>query len=122
MATPVADETNLDAIIVGTGFSGAYLLHTLRKRGFNVKALDAASQLGGIWNSTYPGARVDIEVPTYELNIAELWNDPTDTFIWKERFPGSEELRAYFQFVDRKLDLGKDCKFHTWVDSAIWDE
>ncbi|KAE9976160.1 hypothetical protein EG327_008209 [Venturia inaequalis] len=116
-----AEDLHLDAIIVGTGFSGVYLLHTLRKRGFKVKALDGASQLGGIWNSTYPGARVDIEVPTYELNIEELWNDPTDTFIWKERFPSSEELRAYFEFMDRKLDLSKDCRFDTWVESAIWD-
>lgn len=113
---------DLDAIIVGTGFSGVYLLHTLRKRGFKVKALDVALQLGGIWNSTYPGARVDIEVPAYELNIEELWNDPDDTFIWKERFPSSEELRAYFQFIDRKLDLSKDCQFDTWVWRATWNE
>lgn len=113
---------DLDAIIVGTGFSGVYLLHTLRKRGYKVRALDGAPQLGGIWNSTYPGARVDIEVPTYELNIEELSNDPTDTFIWKERFPSSEELRAYFQFMDRRLDLSKDCQFDTWVESATWDE
>lgn len=112
---------DLDAIIVGTGFSGVYLLHTLRKRGFKVKALDAASQLGGIWNSTYPGARVDIEVPTYQLNIEELWTDSNDTFIWKERFPSSEELRAYFHFIDEKLDLSKDCQFDTWVESATWN-
>jgi len=121
MAAPIADETDLDALIVGTGFSGVYLLHTLRKRGFKVKALDAAPQLGGIWNSTYPGCRVDIEVPTYELNIPELWNDPNDTFLWKERFPSSEELRSCFRYIDRKLDLSKDCKFDTWVESAIWN-
>lgn len=118
----MSSTEDLDAIIVGTGFSGVYLLHTLRKRGFKVKALDGASQLGGIWNSRYPGARVDIEVPTYELNIEELWNDPTDTFVWKERFPSSVELRAYFQFVDRKLGLSRDCWFDTWVESATWDE
>ncbi|QDS75070.1 hypothetical protein FKW77_006721 [Venturia effusa] len=114
-------KETLDALIIGTGFSGVYILHTLRKRGFKVKALDAASQLGGIWNSTYPGARVDIEVPSYELNIEELWNDPTDTFIWKERFPCSEELRSYFRFMDRKLELSRNCRFDTWVESATWD-
>jgi cation diffusion facilitator CzcD-associated flavoprotein CzcO len=122
MASTNAVDTELDALIVGTGFSGVYLLHTLRKRGFKVKAIDAAFQLGGIWNSTYPGARVDIEVPTYEVNIAELWNDPIDTFLWTERFPSSEELRAYFRFIDRKLDLSRDCKFETWVESAMWNE
>ncbi|TID15237.1 putative cyclopentanonemonooxygenase [Venturia nashicola] len=117
----MSSPDDLDAIIVGTGFSGVYLLHILRKRGFKVKALDGASQLGGIWNSSYPGARVDIEVPTYELNIQELWEDPTDTFIWKERFPSSAELRAYFQYMDRKLDLSKNCRFDTWVERATWD-
>jgi cation diffusion facilitator CzcD-associated flavoprotein CzcO len=117
------DRTELDVLIVGTGFSGAYLLHILRKLGYRVKAIDAASQLGGVWrHNIYPGARVDIEVPTYELNIHELWDDPKDVFVWKERFPGYEELQAYFQFMDRKLNLSKDCVFDTWVASAIWKE
>lgn len=118
--TPNAD---LDVLIVGTGYSGTYLLHHLRKVNYSVKAIDAASELGGVWcHNTYPGSRVDIEVPTYELDIKELYDHPDGGWIWSERFPGREELQAYFHFVDKRLALSKDCIFDTWITSAIWDD
>src|SRR3546814_5138987 len=47
-----------DAVIVGAGFSGIYLLHKLRDAGFNVLLVDAAADPGGIWPwNCYPGAR-----------------------------------------------------------------
>lgn len=39
----------LDALIIGAGFSGCYLLHRLRQEAFNVKIVEAGSGLGGIW-------------------------------------------------------------------------
>lgn len=55
-----------DAVIVGAGFSGIYLLHKLRDAGFKVLLVDAAAQPGGIWYwNCYPGARVDSQVPLY---------------------------------------------------------
>ena len=40
----------LDALIVGAGFAGVYLLHRLRQEGFNVKIAEAGTGLGGIWH------------------------------------------------------------------------
>src|ERR1700761_4937205 len=118
-----SDDQPLDALIIGTGFSGTYLLHALLKLDYRVLALDANAQLGGVWTSnTYPGARVDIEVPVYELNIPELWDHPDGGWIWKERFPGSEELRSYFGFVESRLRLREYCVFETWVEIAVWDD
>ena len=115
-------QGQLDAIIVGTGFSGIYLLHHLRKLGYKVKAIDSAFQLGGVWcHNTYPGARVDIEVPAYQLNIEDLWNHPDGAWQCSERFPGVDELQQYFQFIDQRLDLSRDCVFDTWIQSAVWD-
>ena len=63
-----------DALIVGAGFSGIYLLHKLRNAGFNVLLVDAAAEPGGIWYwNCYPGARVDSQVPIYEYSIPEVW-------------------------------------------------
>ena len=46
----------LDVLIIGAGFSGCYLLHHLRKEGFRVRAVEAASGLGGTWRwNRYPG-------------------------------------------------------------------
>ncbi len=39
----------LDALIVGAGFSGCKLLWDLRKKGFNIKVVEAGSDIGGIW-------------------------------------------------------------------------
>ena len=49
------------------------------------------------WNR-YPGARVDSTIPHYEFSDPELWSD----WHWGKRFPGSAELRAYFQYVASK--------------------
>jgi cation diffusion facilitator CzcD-associated flavoprotein CzcO len=39
----------LDAVVIGAGFAGVYLLHRLRNEGFNVKLVEAGTGLGGIW-------------------------------------------------------------------------
>ena len=55
---------DLDALIIGGGFAGVYLLYKLRKEGFNVKLVEAGDGLGGIWYwNNYPGARVDSQYP-----------------------------------------------------------
>lgn len=108
-----------DAIIVGAGFSGIYLLHKLRDAGFNVLLVDAASQPGGIWYwNCYPGARVDSQVPLYEFSIDEVWKSWT----WSERFPGWEELRAYFRHVCDTLDLWPMMRMGARVKSAHFEK
>ena len=108
----------LDVLIVGAGFSGLYLLHRLRQQGFAVHLFEAGADLGGVWYwNCYPGARVDSHVPNYEYSLETAWSD----WNWRERFPGWEELRAYFRHVDRKLDLSRDISFDTRVDAAEFD-
>jgi cation diffusion facilitator CzcD-associated flavoprotein CzcO len=109
----------LDAIIVGGGFGGAYQLKRLREEGYTAKVIDNATTWGGVWYwNRYPGARVDSTIPHYEFSDPNIWKE----WRWKQRFPGSEELRQYFQFVAKKWDLNKDAIFNTTVTSATWDE
>jgi cyclohexanone monooxygenase len=108
----------LDALIVGAGFSGLYLLHRLRERGFRVRLFEAGPELGGIWYwNCYPGARVDSHVPNYEFSLEELWRD----WNWTERFPAWDELRRYFRYVDEKLELSRDIRFDSRVSAARFD-
>lgn len=44
-----SETLELDALIIGAGFSGCYLLYRLRQEGFNAKIVEAGSGLGGIW-------------------------------------------------------------------------
>lgn len=108
-----------DAVIVGAGFSGIYLLHKLRDAGFKVLLVDAAAQPGGIWYwNCYPGARVDSQVPLYEFSIPEVWK----SWAWSERFPGWKELRAYFRHVCDTLGLWPLMRMGSRVESARFDE
>ncbi|KAK5044380.1 hypothetical protein LTR84_011330 [Exophiala bonariae] len=107
-----------DVIIIGGGFGGMYGMHQFRKLGLSVKLLEAGSSWGGTWHwNRYPGARVDSETPYYSLSIPEVYKDWTFT----ERFPGHEELRRYFQHVDKTLDLSRDAYFNTIVTAARYD-
>ena len=108
----------LDALVVGAGFSGLYLLHRLRDRGFAVRLVEASDGVGGVWrNNRYPGARVDSHVPNYEYSLEEVWRDWT----WTERFPGRGELLAYFDHVVDVLDLACDIDLDASVESARFD-
>ncbi|XDG09997.1 hypothetical protein ABKA04_009612 [Annulohypoxylon sp. FPYF3050] len=109
----------LDALIIGSGFSGVYQLKKLRDEGYNVKLVEAGDGYGGVWHwNRYPGARVDSHAPHYQFSDPELWQN----WHWKQRFPGGPELRAYFEFVAKKWDLRRDTYFNTYISSATWDE
>ena len=109
----------IDVLVVGAGFGGLYQLHQLRKEGFSVKVYEAGAGLGGIWHwNCYPGARVDSHIPIYEYSMENLW----EGWNWSERFPDWQELRRYFEYVDKKLDLSKDICFNTRVTGAEFDE
>ncbi|PPJ49627.1 hypothetical protein CBER1_02192 [Cercospora berteroae] len=99
-----------DVLIIGGGFGGAYGLWKMRKLRLRTKVLEAGKEFGGTWHwNSYPGARVDSEMPYYSLSIPEVWK----TWNWKERFPGHDELKAYFRHVDKTLDSSKDAFFNT---------
>lgn len=116
---PYADDLDVDALIVGAGFGGVYMLYQLRKLGLKTVIYEAGTDLGGTWRwNRYPGARVDSEVPEYEYSIPEVWKDWT----WSTNYPNYEELRAYFDHVDKVLAIKKDCAFESVVVDAQFHE
>ncbi|MCU1500651.1 MAG: cyclopentanone 1,2-monooxygenase [Ilumatobacteraceae bacterium] len=109
---------DVDALIVGAGFSGLYLLHRLRADGLAVRLIDASDGPGGVWrNNRYPGARVDSHVPNYEYSLEAVWRD----WSWSERFPSREDLTAYFDHVVEVLDLAGDIDLNTRARAATFD-
>ena len=63
---------DLDVLIVGTGFSGIYMLYNLLKSGLKALAVDEASGVGGTWYwNRYPGARCDGESMEYSYSFSE---------------------------------------------------
>ena len=73
-------KTDFDAIIIGAGFSGMYMLHSLRdKLDMTVTVFEAGDGVGGTWYwNRYPGARCDshsyVYCYTFGKNLLQEWN------------------------------------------------
>src|ERR687898_830049 len=62
--------TDFDAVIVGAGFSGLYMLHSLRNElGFSARVYEAGTDVGGTWYwNRYPGHE---EIRGYLEHVAD---------------------------------------------------
>ncbi|MGJ5204576.1 flavin-containing monooxygenase [Bradyrhizobium sp. HKCCYLR20261] len=112
--------TRLDAVVIGAGVAGLYQLYRLREQGLSVRAIDAASGVGGTWYwNRYPGARFDSEAYIYQyLFSEELYKG----WSWSEKFPAQPEIERWLNYVADRLDLRKDIQFGTTVKRAQFNE
>jgi cation diffusion facilitator CzcD-associated flavoprotein CzcO/acetyl esterase/lipase len=110
----------IDAVVVGAGFSGLYLLHRLRQSGFATTVIEAATDVGGTWYwNRYPGARCDVPTTDYAYSFdPDLERDWT----WSEKYATQAEILSYLRHVADRYDLRRDIEFSTTVESAAWDE
>ena len=109
-----------DAIIVGAGISGLYLLHRLRELGLSALVVDQATGVGGTWFwNRYPGARCDIESMTYSYS----WSHELEQeWTWSERYAAQPEILAYLEHVADRFDLRRDIRLGTRVAEAALQE
>ncbi|WP_280424725.1 flavin-containing monooxygenase [Nocardia carnea] len=111
----------MDAIVVGAGFSGLYMVYELKKLGLSVQGIEAGDDVGGTWYwNRYPGVRTDSEARFYAYTInSELaksdWN-------YSEKFPEGAEVREYLGRVADRFDIRSNFRFSTTVLSADYDE
>ncbi len=113
--------TDFDAVIVGAGFSGLYMLHRLRNQmGLSARVYEAADGVGGTWYwNRYPGARSDSDSYVYCYSFdKDLWQE----WEWSERYPEAPEIRSYLNHVADRFDLRRDIQFSTRVTEATFDE
>src|SRR4051794_4607688 len=109
-----------DAIVVGAGFAGMYMLHRLRGLGFSARVFEAGSGVGGTWYwNRYPGARCDVESMQYSFSFSEEldqeWN-------WSEKYAPQPEILTYANHVADRFDLRRHIVFDTRVTTATFDE
>jgi cation diffusion facilitator CzcD-associated flavoprotein CzcO len=113
-------KADFDAIIVGAGFAGLYMLHRLRRMGFRARVFEAGSGVGGTWYwNRYPGARCDVESVQYSYQFDEALQQEWD---WSERYAAQPELLRYANHVADRFDLRRDIEFGTRVSCAAFDE
>nr|WP_294512457.1 NAD(P)/FAD-dependent oxidoreductase [uncultured Rhodopila sp.] len=110
----------LDAVVVGAGFSGLYMLHKLRELRLSAVVFEAADGVGGTWYwNRYPGARCDSESYYYAYSFSK---DIQQEWEWTCRYPEQPEILRYLNFVADKLDLRRDIRFNTRVTAAHFNE
>lgn len=109
-----------DAIVIGAGFSGLAILHHLREIGLDTVVLDAQDGVGGTWLANrYPGVRTDSEYSYYSFSFSK---EVREEWTWTQRYPAGAEVLAYLNFVADRLDLRRDIRLETRVESAVYDE
>ncbi|GAA4701616.1 flavin-containing monooxygenase [Brevibacillus fulvus] len=116
----ISPQAHFDAVVIGAGFSGLYMLYRLREAGFTTHAYEAGGGVGGVWYwNRYPGARCDSESIYYNYTFSEeLYKEWT----WSSRFPAQPEILRYLNFVADKFDLRKDIQFQTRITAAHFQE
>src|ERR1700759_2154633 len=117
---PAETGTVLDAVVVGAGFAGMYMLHRLRGLGFSARVFEAGGGVGGTWYwNRYPGARCDVESMQYSFSFSEEldqeWN-------WWEKYAPQGEILRYANHGPDPFDLRRHIVFDTRVTAATFDE
>ena len=118
--TATDQDAQFDAIIVGAGFSGLYMLHRLWNMGLSARIYEAADDVGGTWYwNRYPGARCDAESLAYSFSFDE---DLEQDWQWTERYATQPEILEYAKHVADRFDMRKDIRFERRVDTAHYNE
>jgi cation diffusion facilitator CzcD-associated flavoprotein CzcO len=109
-----------DAIVIGAGISGMFMLYRLRELGMTAQVFEAGTNVGGTWYwNRYPGARFDSESWTYGYSFSKELLREWD---WKEHFSPQPDTLEYLNLVTDKFDLRRDMQFRCTVKAAHWDD
>ena len=118
--TSPGDATHVDAVVIGAGFSGLYMLHRLRGLGLSARVYETGEDVGGTWYwNRYPGARCDVESVYYSYSFSRELEQEWE---WSRRYPDQPEVLAYLGHVADRFDLRRDIQFGTTVTAATFDE
>src|SRR3989440_1382894 len=117
---PVEVGGVFEAVVVGAGFAGMYMLHRLRGLGFSARVFEAGSGVGGTWYwNRYPGARCDVESMQYSYSFSD---ELQQEWRWTERYASQPEILRYINHVADRFDLRRDVQLETRVTAAVFDD
>jgi cyclohexanone monooxygenase len=118
--SPVA-ITDYDAIVIGAGFGGIYMLHKLRNElRLKARAFDKAGGVGGTWYwNQYPGATSDTEGFVYRYSFDK---DLLQDWDWNTRYLTQDHILEYLNHVVDRFDLRRDIQLNTGIEAAQFDE
>ena len=111
------EASDLDVLIVGTGFAGLGMAIHLKRAGFqSFTILERAQDVGGTWrDNRYPGCACDIPSHLYSFSF-EL--NPA----WTRHYPPQREIWEYLRHCARKYVLLPHIRFGAELVQAHYDE
>ena len=119
-STNTAESNRLDAVVIGAGFAGLYMLYKLRQLGLKSRVFETGDGVGGTWYwNRYPGARCDVESMQYSYSFSEALQQEWE---WTERYPKQAEILRYINHVADRFDLRGDIQLKTRVAGASFNE
>lgn len=102
--------------VIGAGVSGIAAANVWQKCGYSVTIYDAANKIGGQWNESYPGVRLQNTAPQYQFSEFP-WPFETD------RHPTGANVLNYMQAAIKEfnLEVKLGCKVTKMVkENAGW--
>ena len=111
---PVKED--VEACIIGMGFSGMALNHKLREAGVKrIRSFEIGDDVGGTWYwNRYPGAACDIESYSYSFSFS---SDLEQEWSWSRRYGKQPEILKYAHHAADKFNLRENALFNTEVTS-----
>jgi putative flavoprotein involved in K+ transport len=98
----IADDRQLDVIIVGAGQAGLAMAWQLKQRNLRFVVLEAASELGHVWRSRWDSLKL-FTPAQYDGLPGMPFPAPADTYPTKD--PVADYLRAYAEAFDLPVRL-----------------
>ncbi|RZT39127.1 flavin-containing monooxygenase [Cupriavidus agavae] len=102
-------------VVIGAGVAGLCASIRLQGAGIPHTVIEKNGEVGGTWyENRYPGAGVDTPNHIYSYSFARA--------DWSRYFALREEIQAYFVEVSHRFNVRRHIRFHTSVESAVYDE
>lgn len=113
-------QCDLDAVVVGAGFGGLYMMHLLQQQGFTAQGIERGSDVGGTWYwNRYPGCQCDVESMEYSYQFSD---DLQQKWEWTKRYAGQPEILRYANHVADEFSLRDNFMFNAAVIGADYDD
>ena len=112
--------SHFEALIIGGGVCGIYMLHRLLALDIDATLLEAGDGPGGTWYwNRYPGARFDSESYTYGYSFSKKI---LDEWSWSEHFAAQPETLRYLNHVIEEVGIRERMQFGCRVTAAEFDD
>jgi cation diffusion facilitator CzcD-associated flavoprotein CzcO len=109
--------SQVDVLIIGSGFSGIGMGVQLKRAGFDsFLILERGPDVGGTWrDNTYPGCACDVPSHLYSFSYEK-------NAAWTRMYPTQAEIWSYLRDITAKHGLRPSMRFDTEVIEAVFDE